>query len=194
MMPSIIEYSIAPNPIGFKPYYPIPLHNPDAFFLVYCLIRVSEKGSIMQFEWWYWIIAGFCLIGLELLFPSFTIIWFGLGALAVGVMKALWPGLPAIAQLLLWPVASICFTLMWFKYLRPKGNKPSDSAARENVVGQAGIIIRGADGGCERWTVRFGSLLQGADEWCCYADEELQVGDRVRVTDIEGQVLKVARM
>ena len=29
----------------------------------------------MQIEWWHWITLGFCLIGLELIVPSFTIIW-----------------------------------------------------------------------------------------------------------------------
>ena len=145
----------------------------------------------MQVAWWHWIVAGFCLIGLELLFPSFTILWFGLGALAVGVLKVFWPDLPAVAQLLLWLVASVCFTVTWFKYLRPKGSRPSNTPDREAIVGRSGIIIRGADSGCDRWTVKFKDPVLGSDEWCCYADAQLQVGDRVRVTDIEGQILKV---
>ena len=145
----------------------------------------------MQVAWWYWIVAGFCLIGLELLFPSFTIIWFGLGALAVGVLRLLWPDLPALAQLLLWLAGSICFTVMWFKYLRPKRIRPTDTPGREAVVGRNGVIICGADSGCDRWTVKFTEPVLGSDEWCCYADAQLQVGDRVRVTDIEGQILKV---
>lgn len=148
----------------------------------------------MQIEWWYWIIAGFCLIGLELVFPSFTIIWFGLGALVVGILKVLWPALPAAVQLALWIAASVSFTFMWFKYLRPKGNRKRVGVAGEGVVGETGVVVRGADVGCDRWTVRFRTPLLGADEWCCYADEVLQVGDSVRVTEIEGQVLKVAKI
>lgn len=79
----------------------------------------------MQIEWWYWIIAGFCLIGLELIFPSFTIIWLGMGALAVALIKAVWPGFPIIGQLTLWVAASVAFTIMWFKYLKPKQD-PTD--------------------------------------------------------------------
>ena len=84
----------------------------------------------MQLEWWHWIIAGFCLIGLELIFPSFTIVWLGIGALVVGILTAFWPGFPVAGQILLWIVASIAFTVMWFKYLKPKnirtnaGNHP----------------------------------------------------------------------
>ena len=73
----------------------------------------------MQIEWWYWIVAGFCLIGIELLIPSFTNIWFGMGALIVGILKAIWPGFPAAGQFIVWCIASIVFTIMWFKYLKP---------------------------------------------------------------------------
>lgn len=148
----------------------------------------------MQLQWWYWVIAGFSLIGLELIFPSFTIIWLGLGALAVGVLKAIWPGLPAVAQLLLWPAATISFSVMWFKYLRPLRSREPEVPARDMVDNETGVVVRCEDRSCGRWTVRFPGPLLGADEWCCYADVELQVGDRVRVTQIDGQVLKVARL
>ena len=149
----------------------------------------------MQIEWWYWIIFGVGLICLELLFvPSFTITWFGLGALAVGILKALWPGLPSVVQALLWVVASICFTLMWYKYLKPKGNRFQSESSRKAIVGSSGVIVRGADRGCDRWTVKFGTPVLGGSEWCCYSDEVLQVGEAVRVVDIEGQILKVVKI
>lgn len=148
----------------------------------------------MQLEWWYWIIAGFSLIGLELIFPSFTIIWLGLGALVIGVLKAVWPGLPAITQLLLWLAATISFTVMWFKYLRPRRCKEPEGTPGERVIGETGIVILGRGDSPGRWRVRFHAPLLGADEWRCYADVELQVGDRVRVTQIEGQILKVVRV
>lgn len=77
----------------------------------------------MQSEWWYWVAAGFCLIGLELIVPSFTMIWFGLGALIVGLLKVLWPGFPLVGQVVLWLLASVFFTVMWFRYLKPKGDQ-----------------------------------------------------------------------
>ena len=76
----------------------------------------------MKLLWWHWIIAGFCLIGLDLIIPSFTIIWFGMGALAIGVIILLWPVCPVAGQVLLWIVSSICFTALWFKYLKSRNN------------------------------------------------------------------------
>lgn len=77
----------------------------------------------MNVEWWHWIIAGFALIGLDLVIPSFTIIWFGLGALFVGIIAAILPGFPVVAQVFTWIFASICFTLLWFKFVKKDDRK-----------------------------------------------------------------------
>lgn len=145
----------------------------------------------MQIEWWYWIIAGFCLIGLELVIPSFTIIWFGLGALVVGSLSFLWPGFPVAGQVALWSLASICFTAVWFRYLKPKGDRTHAGMSKEGIVGETGIIIRGTEDSYGRGIVKFRISVLGADEWGCFSGEILHVGDRVRVVDIEGQILKV---
>lgn len=148
----------------------------------------------MQFEWWYWIIAGFCLIGLELIVPSFAILWFGLGALVVGVLKTLWPVFPLAGQFLLWIVSSVSFTVMWFKYLKPKTHGTYARKAKAGIVGATGIIVRGTGENHGRGTVRFRIAVLGADEWGCYGDEVLQVGDAVRVVDMDGRILKVVKI
>ncbi|HPX60699.1 MAG TPA: NfeD family protein [Deltaproteobacteria bacterium] len=148
----------------------------------------------MHIEWWHWIIAGFCMIGLELIIPSFTIIWFGMGALVVGILKAVWPGFPLTGQLILWSLASIAFTIMWFKYLKPNKNQTGAGQSKEGIVGESGIVIRGTANSYEKGVVRFRISILGADEWTCYSDDTLQIGDNVRVVDIEGQILKVAKL
>jgi hypothetical protein len=147
----------------------------------------------MNIEWWYWVIAGFCLIGLELVIPSFTIIWFGLGALIVGLLKFVVPAFPVSGQLALWTAASVCFTLMWFKYLKPKGDRTHAGMSKEGILGETGIIIRGTGDSYGRGVVRFRISVLGADEWGCYSENVLTVGDTVRVVDIEGQILKVEK-
>lgn len=148
----------------------------------------------MKFEWWYWMIAGLCLIGLELVIPSFTIIWFGLGALAVGLLTLVIPSLPNWLQALLWAFASVAFTLMWFKYLKPKGDRTHAGLSKEGIVGESGIIIRGTTDSFGKGTVRFRISILGADEWTCFAEDALKVGDTVQVEDIEGQILKVRKI
>lgn len=148
----------------------------------------------MKLEWWYWMVAGLILIGLELVIPSFTIIWFGLGALVVGLALLLAPALPAWLQVLLWALASVCFTVLWFKYLRGRGDRTHAGLSKEGIVGESGMIIRGTGDSYQKGTVRFRISILGADEWTCYAEEPLKVGDTVQVIDIEGQILKVKKI
>lgn len=148
----------------------------------------------MQVEWWYWIVAGIALVGLELVVPSFTIIWFGLGAMVVGLLLAGWPGFSLAGQVFLWSAASIGFTLIWFTYLKPKTDRTHAGMSKGGIVGETGIIIRGTEDSYGKGVVRFRISVLGADEWGCYADDVLHVGDGVRVVDIEGQILKVVKL
>jgi len=147
----------------------------------------------MKIEWWYWVLAGFILIGLELVIPSFTIIWFGLGALLVGILVAVSPSLPDWLQVLLWALASVAFTVMWFKYLKPKGDRTHAGLSKEGIIGETGIIIKGTPDSYAKGRIRFRISILGADEWACFAEEPLNVGDTVIVEDIEGQILKVRK-
>ncbi len=148
----------------------------------------------MKLEWWYWIAAGLVLIGLELVIPSFTIIWFGLGALLVGILVALAPSLPDWLQVLCWALASIAFTLLWFRYLKPKGDRTHAGLSKEGIIGETGIIIKGTADSYAKGKIRFRISLLGADEWLCFAEEPLTVGDSAIVEDIEGQILKVRKI
>jgi len=66
--------------------------------------------------------------------------------------------------------------------------------SKELIIGETGIIIRGTDDSYGRGIVRFRIPILGADEWSCYSDEMLKVGESVKVLDIEGQILKVTRI
>jgi hypothetical protein len=74
----------------------------------------------MVLVWWHWLVIGFLLLGLELLFPSFPMIWFGLGAMVTGIFLVLFPGSPAWLQAVVWILISLCFTHLWRNYLRPQ--------------------------------------------------------------------------
>jgi len=147
----------------------------------------------MNLLWWHWLIVGLLLIGLELFVPSFTIIWFGLGAVLVGIVMALYPAFPLSAQLLTWTVVSAALTFAWFRFFNPRSSKTFAGSSKGAVVGETGLVIRAADP-YDKGRVKFQLPLLGADEWPCLADEPLAVGDRVRVVDVEGHALKVEKI
>ena len=149
----------------------------------------------MELAWWHWMVLGLGLGLLELVVPSFFIIWFGLGALLVGVAMLVAPGIVFSTQILLWTVASIAMTVLWFKVLRKDGRKTRSGQADE-VLGEIGVLVRaveplGVASTCGE--VRFQKPILGSDVWPCLADEAIPAGERVRVLAVDGQLLKVGR-
>jgi membrane protein implicated in regulation of membrane protease activity len=146
----------------------------------------------MDLHYWHWLVFGMLLIIAELFIPSFTIFWFGLGALAVGALLWLAPSLGLTAQLLLWAVFSSLLTAFWFLFMKPRmQDKTRAGMSREALLGETGQVIREPDGE-RRGTVRFSKPLLGSDEWSFICDEPVRVGDRVQIRDVSGNTLIVA--
>ncbi|MCF8179576.1 MAG: NfeD family protein [Sulfuritalea sp.] len=149
----------------------------------------------MEFDWWHWIILGLGLGLVELVVPSFFVIWFGLGAVLVGVALLLVPAMGFTAQILLWTLTSIAMTVLWFKVLRKEGGKTRSGQANE-ALGEIGILVRAIEPlgvASARGEVRFQKPILGSDIWPCLADEAIAAGERVRVLAIDGQLLKVGK-
>ena len=145
----------------------------------------------MNIFWWHWIILGLILIGLELVIPSFTMVWFGMGAVIVGIIIAIAPGFPLSGQILTWTLISAGLTVAWFRYFKP-GSRTFSGSSKDAVIGECGLVIK-ASGPYDKGRAKFQLPILGADEWPCMADEALHVGDRIRVTDVEGHVLRVEK-
>jgi membrane protein implicated in regulation of membrane protease activity len=69
-------------------------------------------------EPWIWISAGIILTVFEIVIPSFTIIWFGLAAIVVGLVSFILRTDSLALQLALWAVLSGIFTYGWFRFFR----------------------------------------------------------------------------
>ncbi len=143
--------------------------------------------------WWYWVAFGMVLMLAEIFIPSFTIFWFGLAGIVVGALLWLLPELALSWQVTVWGVASIAFTVLWFRYFKPTmTDRTKAGISREAVVGETGQVIRGAQAG-RRGLVRFTLPLLGDDEWEFIAQSEVAVGDRIIVVDVSGNTLVVAK-
>lgn len=148
----------------------------------------------MEFEalWWHWMVLGLGLCLAEIAIPAFFVIWFGIGALAVGLVLLVAPPLPLAGQVLLWTLASVTMTVLWFRYFRSRQTRTRAGTANEEAIGEVGLMVQAA-APFARGQVRFQKPLFGAEVWTCIADEALEVGARVRVTGVEGSLLRVAR-
>ena len=143
----------------------------------------------MVFEWWHWIVLGLCLSMAELAVPAFFIIWFGIGAIGVGLVLLAAPDLTIAAQCLIWAVLSSALVAFWFRYLKPRTMTAVGTSAAQ-VIGEIGVLVSDINPDI-RGRVRFQKPVLGSDNWDCYAESEIKAGERVRIVAVEGSFIKV---
>jgi membrane protein implicated in regulation of membrane protease activity len=147
----------------------------------------------LEMLYWHWLVLGVVLIVAEIFIPSFTILWFGLGALVVGV-AALFFDIPLSMQVLVWTLFSVLFTLLWFKWVKPLMVDSSNSQlARESAIGESGQVIK-LPAGDTKGRLRFTTPILGEDEWEFSCDSEVALGDRLYIQEIAGDVLVVGKL
>ncbi|MEI7613799.1 MAG: NfeD family protein [Betaproteobacteria bacterium] len=142
-----------------------------------------------MFEWWHWMVLGLCLAMAELAVPAFFIVWFGIGAMAVGLVLLAAPALSIATQMLLWAGLSTALVIFWFRYLKPRTVTAVGTSAA-HVTGEVGVLV--SDLSPEtRGQVRFQKPVLGSDSWDCYAGTPIKAGTRVRIVAVEGSFIKV---
>ena len=149
--------------------------------------------------WWHWIVLGIILIIMEIVVPSFTIFWFGLGAVVTGLLLAMFPEISLKWQLLVFSVSSIGFTFCWFRYFVPRKKTHTLLADEQTAIGQTGIAATSALIPGELGRAAFSVPVLGEESWMYQADESIETGNRVRViavlvSDQGERVLKVKKV
>lgn len=143
--------------------------------------------------WWYWVAFGMLLVLAEIFLVSFTIFWFGLAAIVVGLLLWFAPEIALSWQLLGWALFSIAFAVLWFRYFKPTmRDRTKAGISKEAVQGETGLVVRLAQEN-QRGMVRFAMPLLGDDEWEFFCSDQLSIGDRVIVVDVSGNTLVVSK-
>lgn len=141
--------------------------------------------------YWHWIVLGLLLIGLEIVLPTFMTLWFGIGAIFIGVVLFAFPDLPLAWQLLIWLLDSSLLVYVWFRFVQPQmKDKTKAGMGRESLIGETGIVIRAPQDG-RRGMLRFPTPIMGDDEWEILCETDLAEGDRVMVIELSGNALVV---
>lgn len=147
----------------------------------------------MTILYWHWLVFGMVLMIAEMLIPSFTIFWFGLGGLIVGGALWLFPELTLSWQLFLWAAASSLFTVLWFKFFKPlMPDRTKAGISREAILGETGQVVK-VPLEKNEGIVRFTTPVLGSDEWPFICEEKVNPGDRVFIKDISGNTLIVGK-
>ena len=147
----------------------------------------------IQLLYWHWLVLGMLLVVAEIFVPSFTVLWFGLGALLVGVVEMVVP-MSMTIQVLVWTVSSVFFAVGWFKLIKPKMTAANqDSQAQQSAIGESGLVVK-LPTESTLGTMRFSTPILDRDEWQFSCDVTVELGDRLHIQEISGQTLVVVRL
>lgn len=146
----------------------------------------------MELLWWHWIVLGIVLMLLELAVPAFFLMWFGLGAVIVGLLMLVFPDLSMAYQVIAWTASSVLFVWLWFKVFKPSMHKTRAGLSRGMFIGEVALVTRDIRP-YEKGQIRFQKPILGDEVWESMADEEIKAGERVKVLEVEGNILKVSR-
>ena len=146
----------------------------------------------MTIEWWHWMVLGVVLVLLELAIPAFFVVWFGLGALIVGLVLVAAPASSLPIQLIVWIAASLAFVFAWFKVFKVHVHRTRAGLSKGQFAGEVGLVTREIKP-FQKGQIRFQKPILGSETWEAIADEDLAPGERVHVLSVEGNLLRVRR-
>ena len=131
--------------------------------------------------WWLWIVLGAGLLVADLLYINiYYLLWFGLGAIAVGLFSLAWPLVPFWQQLVLFGGLSAAMLALWLVFLRPRTLARRLLEAQNEMPGQAAIVVSFANG---RGVLRLQRPVGGRDVWN-FTAAAARPGDRVVVASV----------
>lgn len=143
---------------------------------------------LQQIEFWHWWIAAVVLLLIEILAPGAVFMWMGFAAGVVGLLLLLIPGLSWELQFLIFGLLSVAAIVAWRYYQKRNPTEtelPTLNRRGEQYVGRVFTLEDGIVNGT--------GVIRVDDSRWKIEGEDLPAGTRVRVTGVEGTVLKVER-
>lgn len=142
--------------------------------------------SLLQLDpAWLWLIGGIVLLAAEIAAPGFFLIFIGVAAIAAGLFTMLF-GLGAAAQLALFALYAVLAVMVGKRFYanhstNHDGARVNDPAGR--MVGRLVTVVAPVDD-------HHGRVRVGDSEWSARGGPA-EPGDRVRITGVEGNCLRV---
>jgi inner membrane protein len=136
-------------------------------------------------QWWHWWIAAAVLGAIETFIPGAVAIWFAASAVVVGALLLIIP-IPWQLQLVIFGALGVAAIFLWRKYRSPDdelSDRPNLNQRGAQYIGQEFTLVEALRGGSGKVTV--------ADTVWMVRGSDAPAGARVRVTGVDGTILKV---
>jgi membrane protein implicated in regulation of membrane protease activity len=134
---------------------------------------------------WMWLIGGVLLLIAEIIAPGFFLVFIGAAAIATGLFTLLFD-LSAAPQLVLFALYALLAVLVGRKAYGNRGGPSADPLLNDRagrLVGRVVTVVAAVD-------EHAGRVRVGDSDWSARGGPA-EVGERVRITGIDGNCLKV---
>lgn len=139
---------------------------------------------VTHYGWW---LLALLLIAAEMVAPGYFLLWIGIAAGLLGLVTLVVPGIPGLAQAVLFGVFAVASCLIYWKLIRPlaelRDDQPLLNRRGAQLVGQRFILVDAIVNGRGRVKV-------GDSEWLAEGPD-LPVGAEVEVVGVSGTTLRV---
>ena len=142
---------------------------------------------VNNYGWW---LLALVLIAAEMLAPGYFLLWIGIAAGVMGLVTLVMPGLPALAQAVLFGVLAIAACLVYWKYIRPvaeqRNDQPLLNKRGAQLIGRRFVLAEAIVNGR-------GKVKVGDSEWLAEGPD-LPAGSEVEVVAVDGASLTVREL
>ena len=139
---------------------------------------------------WHWFVIAIVLITIEIFTGSMFVFFVAVAAAIVGVMAWVAPDMPWTAEFIIWSVLSLASLVGWHYYR--KANPPSETD-------QPSLNRRGSQYVNRVFTLDepivngIGKVKVDDSTWKVVSESDMKKGEKVKVTALDGVVLKVEK-
>ncbi len=140
-----------------------------------------------QAEFWQWWIAAVLLLVIEAFVPGAFFLWMGVAAGIVGLVLLIFPDMSWEFQFLIFAVLTVASAIAWKAYQRRhpvETDQPMLNKRGQQYVGRTFTLKEAIVNGQ-------GKIRVDDTTWKIEGEEDLPAGTKIRVTGVDGTILKV---
>jgi len=139
--------------------------------------------------WWHWIVIGFVLLILEMNTGTFVMLGLGVAAIIVGVLD-ITMHTNFSTEILIWIVLSVVSIWSWKKWM--KTPHVSNTGQSDHTLDTLGTVTEQIHPH-KRGKVTFDTPVLGNTSWHATSAQEIEVGERIQIIEINGQLIAVKK-
>ena len=140
--------------------------------------------------WWHWIVAGLVLLITEMNIGTFIFLGLGLAAVVVGIVD-FFANTTFTTEIVIWTILSIIALIAWKRWF--KEQTVSNIGQSNHSFGTQGTVVETILPH-QRGKVLFDAPVLGNGTWHATANEKIEKGSRVKITEVNGQIMEVTEI